>query len=200
MFVSLLKLASTRDPYAQHQLLWTCFLRTSDRPFQFRVIEHSAGSTFIKALADQPPRANLQVGVVACTLVALDAFVVGTTVAFGLTASPTTTLRNRIAGLREPEQQLQWLQRKVLGAASVRDVRVVSSGGVSFVRRGRAGTFGQTQFSGSLVVTDAAAFTALLRAGIGRHKGLGSGMLDVFADLPSRAAVGDLAPGRVSVG
>jgi CRISPR system Cascade subunit CasE len=87
--------------------------------------------------------------------------------------------RKRLGLQREPEQ-LQWLQRQAerLGLGDI-EASISQSERLSFRRRDTRVTLASAQFDGRAVIADPAALVAGLRAGIGRAKSFGHGLVSL---------------------
>lgn len=114
----------------------------------------------------------------------------GSTLKFLLHANPTFDAvidgRRRRTGIREPARQIEWLARK-LGSCGA---RLATDGQMPLValgesweqkthRRGERLTHRGVAYRGALVVDDPDAFRTALRAGVGRGRAYGFGLLSV---------------------
>lgn len=104
------------------------------------------------------------------------------TLRFRLKANPTVTKQGKRHGLKEVEEQLEWLSRQgqkggfsVLGAMVAQSERVKMhkhSGGVPIVVQ-------SVLYEGHLKITDLETFKQTLETGLGHAKALGFGLLSV---------------------
>ena len=171
----------SRDTYEQHQAVWKLFPNTPDRKRDhlFRVEEHtSKGCELLLQSATKPTsceQAQVLMTKEFAPTVALDS-----SYKFKLLAYPTKCLSKskKVIELKEPDEQVEWLQRKLTGAnvqVTAMDTLLARSK-ISFNSR-------FVLFEGILHVLDVAAIEHALVMGIGRKKHAGAGLLSL-ARLP----------------
>jgi CRISPR system Cascade subunit CasE len=105
---------------------------------------------------------------------------VGRRLLFRLRANPTVKRDGRRLGLIDEDAQRTWLRRKAeTGGFTPVGFRVTDEGVVRMTRDGGKLSFLSVLYEGLLEVTDTAAFSEALTAGVGPAKGLGFGLLSV---------------------
>jgi len=184
----------SKNPYQIHRALWRLFPNQSDaeREFLFRVEHAQPGRGSLLLLQSEMEPISAEVAnVVASKLVnyeiSHDALL-----RFRLRANPIKTIkderqrvnaRGEIKSCRVPlvheEEQLQWLERKLLGAASLQFAQAIKEAPLFFRKQDRGGKIQPICFEGVLTVTDPGRFQSLLTQGVGPAKGMGCGLLSV---------------------
>lgn len=189
-----LELSKRANPYDLHRKLWQLFVLPpgSDRPFQFRVEQVLGNTARVLMQSSVEP---LQEGDGIRVLRQKEfspAFVSGQRLRFRLKANPIKTIRDErgrtngkgeIKSCRVPlvkeEEQIEWLSRKLGGAATLREVVIHHRENIYFRKGGRPGKVVSVTFEGELCIDDSHAFSSLFSSGIGPAKGLGCGMLSL---------------------
>ncbi len=111
---------------------------------------------------------------------------------FWLTASPSRAVGchggNRIRGTRtaigDPREQIDWLTRRLDGAATLTDVQVTRPTKTTGRRGSQTVTLTSVTFNGLLEVTDPTALRRHVVAGIGPDKAYGHGLLIMRLQAP----------------
>ncbi len=104
---------------------------------------------------------------------------------FRLRANPTIKREGKRHALYDPQQRLEWLERKASqGGFRIRSVMLSGEERIRARKAGKPITLFAATFDGTLEVIDANVFRAVLELGIGSAKGFGMGLLSV-APLPS---------------
>jgi len=104
------------------------------------------------------------------------------TLRFRLKANPTVTRQGKRHGLKEVEEQLDWLQRQgQKGGFSVLGAMVAQSERVKMYKHagGNPIVVQAVLYEGHLKITDLEAFKEILESGLGHAKALGFGLLSV---------------------
>lgn len=183
-----------KDPYQLHRALWQLFPHRPDgqRDFLFRAEAGQAGRGLVvllqSARAPQPAKVATLVASKAIDL----ALPAGLCVNFRLRANPVKTIRDeqgRLNGrgeikscrvpLIDEEECLLWLVRKFADAARLQSARITKESPLLFHKKGQPGKIQTVCFEGTLEVTSAGVFTALLEKGIGPAKSMGCGLLSL---------------------
>lgn len=162
------------------------------RPFLFRAIAAVEGMTLVRMAATAEPRDSPEARLVNVTRIEPTSFYSNQQLCFSLLAAPTRCLtarrrgeRSRILPICHKEQQLVWLRSRLGNAAEPLSAAVADAATVRFTKRGVPGSFLQVEFHGRLAVRDVDEFMRMLKAGIGRQKAFGLGLLDVFSGYPA---------------
>lgn len=95
---------------------------------------------------------------------------------FTITVNPTRTANGRRYGIKDPKEQLDWLNARIPGAKLVSG-RVAASRSSNFTRQKKTVSLLIARLEGELVITDAEAFEEGMATGIGRAKAYGCGLL-----------------------
>lgn len=184
-----------RDPYQQHRALWQLFPDRPDsqRDFLFRVEDRQPGrgATVLLQSAQRPEKAP--VARVLATKAMPEALPDSARLRFCLRANPVKTIRDeqrldrrgqpkrvRVPLIRE-EDQLNWLNRKLTGAAVLEAAQVMTEQPLYFRKDSMHGKIQPVRFEGLLTVADPQSLLALLSQGIGPGKAMGCGLLSLAA-------------------
>lgn len=186
-------------PYEWHQVLWHLFTVPAGgpRPFLFRIEQQVPGGTQVLLQSDRAPTTSATARGARVRLLATRTFEPkmssGQRLRFRLTANPIKTIRDeggrtddkgdikqcRVPLLKE-EEQLDWLARKLGGAAQLDEALIQSRQAVHFrASAGKVGKIMAVTFDGALNVRDGEQLNALLATGIGPAKSLGCGLLSL---------------------
>lgn len=186
---------TVRDPYQWHKALWSLFPDHPDarREFLFRV-EHSVPGQPARVLLLAPwqPQGNHTAAVLA-TRDFQPSFVAGQHLRFRLVANPVRCIRDeggrvdkegRPKACRVPivqeSAQLDWLSRKLDGAATLESAIVAGQAPLHFRKKGSgAGKLVPVRYDGVLSVQSANRLIDFLRSGIGPAKAFGCGLLSL---------------------
>lgn len=186
---------TARDPYQWHRALWSLFPDRPDaqREFLFRV-EHSTPGQHAQLLlsASWQPQGN-PVATVLAMREFKPSFAPGQRLRFRLVANPVRCIRDergrvdkkgRAKACRVPivqeSAQLEWLARKLDGAASIETAVVAGQASLHFRKKGSgAGKLIPVQYDGVLSVRDADRLVDCLQNGIGPAKAFGCGLLSL---------------------
>jgi CRISPR system Cascade subunit CasE len=111
---------------------------------------------------------------------------------FHVVANPVKTIRDgegRLNKKGEPkscrvplikeDQQIAWLQRKLLGVAEIENVQAVARNPLYFRKKDVVGKIATVAFDGILRVDDPERMTSVLMTGIGPAKSFGCGLLSI---------------------
>lgn len=104
------------------------------------------------------------------------------TLRFRLKANPTVTKQGKRHGLKEVEEQLEWLVRQgQKGGFSVLGAMVAGSERVKMYKheKGSSIVVQSVLYEGHLKITDLETFKQILEAGLGHAKALGFGLLSI---------------------
>ena len=110
----------------------------------------------------------------------------GATLRFTVEATPSMTEtkngRKRVRTIRDPQQQLEWLRRKLATAgATMSDASIVNHQVIQFTKPdGLEVQFGASTYTGTLTVNDPTRLHATILNGIGRERAYGMGMLMIY--------------------
>lgn len=111
----------------------------------------------------------------------------GATIRFTIEAAPsmteTTNGCKRVRTIRDPRQQLEWLQRKLSAAgATVTEACIIAHQAIQFAKSSGSETvqFGATTYTGTLTISNPATLRNTILNGIGRERAYGMGMLMVY--------------------
>lgn len=197
MFLSKVELAPrwARNPYQWHRALWLLFpgRPNAERDFLFRVEGNVPGGGAVVLLQSVGAPVAAAEGVRVLASKSFEPmFTPGLVLRFHLVANPVKTIRDaqgrldrhgapkacRVPLIRE-EQQQEWLQRKLIGAAQLEQVEVAPRQPLYFRREGTAGKIVPVAFDGVLVVRDPQQLRALLLGGLGPAKSFGCGLLSL---------------------
>jgi len=187
--------ARPASPYEWHQLLWQLFDAPpgSPRPFLFRVEASAPGRADILLQSDQPPAGSNGPVRVVCSRCFDPMFTPNQPLRFRLCANPIKSIhdaqgrtngKGEIKQCRVPlineEEQIEWLARKLDGAARLDEAIIQARQALHFRQPGKgAGKIVAVTFDGALTVRDGERLRALLREGIGPAKGFGCGLLSL---------------------
>ncbi len=189
--------AKSQNPYNWHDCLWQLFPHNPDakRDFLFRV-EHSAVGHGAQILMQSQREPN-PVAVDAKLLAKRDYPLVlmsGQALRFILVANPVKTFKDQerkrlnkkgeIRSCRVPllkeEQQREWLERKLLGAATLETITVRQNLPLYFRKKEKPpGKIVPVTFEGVLIVDEPVQIKALIVNGIGPARAFGCGLLSV---------------------
>lgn len=168
---------NVHDSYEQHQAIWSLFQNVPERKRDhlFRV-EH-ADKQQIKVLlqSSTAPKTSKQATVLASkefsANITQDGFY-----KFKLLAYPTKCLSqgNKVIELKEANEQVQWLQRKLVGA----NVTVTAMED-KLVRNKQSFNSRFVCFEGILQITDCEQIERAMVMGVGRKKHSGAGLLSL---------------------
>lgn len=171
------------NPYAVYQALAPMYVHPR---YQIREGASNGGKDQIVILSDQLPEQDEWLQMSARLQTPIDVeiqeypnpFLTGKMYEFDLVANPTwhSTAGKRL-GITNPEQQIEWLRRKLEPAARLLRVQVKASYPISMPHKGSKITLAIAHFTGIMQVTDPDAAYTLLRNGIGRAKSMGCGLL-----------------------
>lgn len=181
------------DSYAWHKRAWDCFpgRPEAERDFLTRLNDTGRGLQLLILSADIPVRPDWCPADSWRTKEVADTFLGHPRYRFSLLANPTRKLSaprgedgRRRGGKRIPisnrEDLLAWLERKggQHGFSVVpTEIRTIPRPRQYFIKAGKAGLHASTEFTGTLSVTDAAAFHEAFTNGIGSAKAFGFGLL-----------------------
>lgn len=189
-----LELPKRVNPYDLHRQLWQLFKLPpgSPRPFQFRVEQLKNNQARVLMQSSIPTEREVEGATVQRQKAFAPVFSNGQRLRFRLKANPVKTIKDengRVNGkgetkscrvpLIQEEQQLQWLARKLEGAAMLGEVVIRSRENIYFRKGKHPGKVVAVIFEGVLQVQNKEAFAELLTMGIGPAKGLGCGMLSL---------------------
>lgn len=189
-----LELPKRANPYDLHRQLWKFFELPpgSPRPFQFRVEQLKGNQAKVLMQSSIPTEREVEGARVQRQKPFAPVFSTGQRLRFRLKANPIKTIkdekgrvnsRGKTKSCRVPliqeEQQLEWLTRKLDGAATIGEVIIRSRENIYFRKGKRAGKVVAVTFEGMLQVQDQGTFAEILAMGIGPAKGLGCGMLSL---------------------
>lgn len=111
----------------------------------------------------------------------------GATLRFTIEATPsmteTTNGCKRVRTIRDPRQQLEWLQRKLSAAgATVTEACIIAHQAIQFAKSSGSETvqFGATTYTGTLTISNPDTLRNTILNGIGRERAYGMGMLMVY--------------------
>ena len=188
----------SQNAYNWHDCLWQLFPHQPDakRDFLFRV-EHTAVGQGSQILMQSQREPN-PIAVGAKLLAKRDyplALKSGQVLRFILVANPVKTMKDqedpprknkkgevktcRVPLLKE-EQQREWLERKLLGAARLESITVQPNLPLYFRKKDHPpGKIVPVTFEGVLIVDQSTQLEALIINGIGPAKGFGCGLLSV---------------------
>lgn len=168
---------NVHDSYEQHQAIWSLFPHVPERKRDhlFRVEQADNQQVKILLQSSTTPQTSEQAIVLASkefnAHIARDGFY-----KFKLLAYPTKCLSQgkKVIEIKEPEEQVQWLQRKLSGA----NVTVTAMEN-SLVRSKKSFNSRFVCFEGILQVIDNEQIKRVLVMGIGRKKHAGAGLLSL---------------------
>lgn len=187
--------STARDPYQWHKALWSLFPDRPDarREFLFRV-EHSAPGQPARLLLLAPwqPQSN-HAATVFATREFEPAFTIGQRLRFRLVANPVRCIRDeggRVDKAGRPKAcrvpivqeaaQLDWLARKLDGAAALESVIIAGQAALRFRKKNSgAGKLVPVRYDGVLDVQSTGRLVDCLRSGIGPAKAFGCGLLSL---------------------
>ncbi|AUX73621.1 type I-E CRISPR-associated protein Cas6/Cse3/CasE [Erwinia pyrifoliae] len=183
-----------KDPYQMHRALWQLFPdRPSDRrDFLFRVETRHAGSgQRVLLQSPQLPQNCAAAKVLASKVMHLN-LSPGQRLHFRLRANPVKTIKDKrgrlnsrgeVKSCRVPliddNQLMQWLVRKLEGAAVLNSASVSKEPALCFNKQAVAGKIQPVCFEGILQVTSETHFYQCMADGIGPAKSMGCGMLSI---------------------
>lgn len=180
----------SRNPYSLHQALWSLFPDRPDesRSFLFHVQSNKPGkaASLLMLSRHQPTvKSNSSQIVRGPKDLTPLRIIADQKYRFLLTANPAKVIRDRddvSRKLRVPlireEQQLDWLSRKLDGAASLETTITRTNPPIYFQKPGHgAGKVVTVTFEGVLKVTTPAELVKRMTEGIGPAKGFGCGLL-----------------------
>jgi len=98
---------------------------------------------------------------------------------FRIDAAPCLRNDGKARTITNPDEQLEWLTRKLSGACTIHEGAVVSSKFVVARRAGSEVRFPKARFEGVLSIDDGPLFQGIVAAGIGRHRAWGCGLLSL---------------------
>lgn len=162
------------DDYELHQYLWCYFPqcnRASKRPFLYRVFDKT-----LSMLSSERP---------SCPAVQIDDQIeTGRTYQFNVLASPLKgSYRDKETGQRRKrgawetkDEQMAWLQRRIVGA-TIPFCKVEQKPKRVFSVNGHRAVQPEAEFKGALFVHDRAAFLRSIAQGIGGRGAWGHGLL-----------------------
>jgi CRISPR system Cascade subunit CasE len=184
-----------RDPYQWHKALWSLFpdRPSAQREFLFRVERSVPGqpAQFLLSAPWQP--LTSPAATVLATREFIPRFVAGQRLRFRLIANPVRCIRDengrtdrkgrpkvcRVPIVREPAQ-LEWLLRKLEGAAMLEAASVAGQAPLHFRKKGSgAGKLIPVRYDGILSVRSADRLMDCLQRGIGPAKAFGCGLLSL---------------------
>lgn len=165
------------DSYEQHQAVWKLFPDTPNRKRDhlYRVEERNGRNCTLLLQSATKPVSAKEAKVLASKEFAPN-LIRGSYYKFKLVAYPTKCLSQgkKVVELKEPGQQVEWLQRKLTGA----NVQVTAMDNV-LVRSKKSYNSRFVTFEGILQVKDAESIQKALIMGIGRKKHAGAGLLSL---------------------
>ncbi|WP_338803863.1 type I-E CRISPR-associated protein Cas6/Cse3/CasE [Xenorhabdus griffiniae] len=183
-----------KDPYQLHRALWQLFPnRPNDtRDFLFRIEAQHFGRGAEALLQSALAPSSAQAAQVIVNKPIQWSIPNGAKLRFKLRANPVKTIKDgeqrrdrngRVKCCRVPliheEEQLQWLSRKLAGAALLSTVWVTPESPIYFCKDDIKGKIQPISFEGQLIVQEGDVFTSLLRQGIGPAKAMGCGLLSL---------------------
>ena len=168
---------NTKDTYEQHQAIWTLFANVPNRKRDhlFRVEMADGKSCKVLLQSSTEPKSSEQTKILAskafATEITADGFY-----KFKLLAYPSKCLSQgkKVIEIKDPDEQVQWLQRKLSGA----NVTVTAMED-QLVRSKKSYTSRFVCFEGILQITDKKQIERALIMGIGRKKHAGAGLLSL---------------------
>ncbi len=174
------------NPYEIHRELWKVFpgMPLAQRPFLFRWTKGKRGDPLrVLMLSSVEPDG---IGLFAAFALLRKrefnpCFRQGQTLRFMLRANPVKCLsgeRCRVPLIKE-EEQVEWLKRKLSGAAEPLDAQPVAKDIMYFRKKGMVGKIIAVTYTGILQVKSPEGFMGLIHNGIGPAKSFGCGMLTV---------------------
>ncbi len=183
-----------KDPYQLHRALWQLFpYRPEDpRDFLFRVEDRhfGRGGAVLLQSAQQPSSAAVA-QIIACKAFQFTAMS-GSQLRFKIRANPIKTIKdekqrltskNKAKSCRVPliteDQQLQWLSRKLMGAAFLETAMVIPEPPIYFQKNDISGKIQPVVFEGIMQVQDGEALKQLVGKGVGPGKAMGCGLLSL---------------------
>lgn len=173
--------SSVRDVYAAHKATWQVMGQSPDQTRHFHhdcnfLPSREGALITIRARPDHLPLESTPVKI---------AYEAGITLNFALSACASTRLTgaNREVPCLSRDQLVDWLDRHALrhGFQVDHPLLAVDTQALPVVKPGHPAFFlNKAFYSGNLTVIDNALFSKALTEGIGRHKGLGFGMLKII--------------------
>jgi CRISPR system Cascade subunit CasE len=182
------------NPYDLHRKLWQLYdlAAGSKRPFQFRVEQVKSHTAKVLMQSAIRPLQDVQGIRILRSKTFSPAFQTGQRLHFRLTANPVKTIKDEKGRknthgdtktcrvpLIDEAQQVEWLSRKLGGAARLGAAIVRDRQDIFFLKKGHTGKVVTVTFEGELLVDDQVAFTEMFTAGIGPAKSFGCGMLSL---------------------
>ncbi|MCD8521890.1 MAG: type I-E CRISPR-associated protein Cas6/Cse3/CasE [Saccharospirillaceae bacterium] len=183
-----------KDPYQLHRAIWQLFPGRPDdrRDFLFRVEDLQPGRGAAVLLQSQQAPVSAEVANVLASKEYSLLLTQGARLRFRLRCNPVKSIKDQrerlnakggVKSCRVPliheEEQLQWLVRKLDGAAQLETARVVEEQPLYFRKSDMGGKIKPVCFEGILVVSDAEQLKELIGQGIGPAKAMGCGMLSI---------------------
>lgn len=101
----------------------------------------------------------------------------GTTFVFNIAANPSVKKNQKRTTILDSQEQANWITRKIASGATLTNLLINNSCAMQFQRKGKKITLNKTLFTGSLTVTNEAAFKHMLLNGLGPSKAYGCGLL-----------------------
>ncbi|MBC8951111.1 MULTISPECIES: type I-E CRISPR-associated protein Cas6/Cse3/CasE [Xenorhabdus] len=183
-----------KDPYQLHRALWQLFPhRPNDaRDFLFRIEAQHFGRGAEALLQSVQAPSSAQAAQVIVSKPIQWSIPNGAKLRFKLRANPIKTIKDgeqrrdrngKIKGCRVPliheEEQLQWLSRKLAGAALLSTAWVTPESPIYFYKDDIRGKIQPICFEGQIIVQENESFITLLSQGIGPAKAMGCGLLSL---------------------
>ncbi|PHM71863.1 type I-E CRISPR-associated protein Cas6/Cse3/CasE [Xenorhabdus kozodoii] len=183
-----------KDPYQLHRALWQLFPHRPDdaRDFLFRIERKNLGRGAEALLQSAQAPLSAEVAQVIVSKPIQWRIPTGASLRFKLRANPVKTIKDgeqrrdrngKIKCCRVPliheEEQLQWLSRKLAGAALLSTAWATPESPIYFCKDDIRGKIQPICFEGQLIVQESDAFIALLNKGIGPAKAMGCGLLSL---------------------
>jgi CRISPR system Cascade subunit CasE len=182
-----------RDSYAWHKRVWEAFpgQPAAERNFLTRLDDTGHGFRLLILSKDPPTRPDWCPSDHWLSKTVATSFFEHSAYQFSLLANPTKKLvvrdakgikkkNGRRIALSKREDLIDWLQRKGTQhgfTVDLSSLKTVPRPRQQFVKKGKSGTHTATEFTGTLNVTDSAAFQQAAIHGIGSAKAFGFGML-----------------------
>lgn len=172
-------LAPYQTPYELHQWLWGYFEGDRDeRPFLFRADE--VGEEWLVHVR-MPESVDMTLKAEPVTYSVTE----GARYRFSLKAVPVRRQRHKVVEVLTDEAAVPWLEQRaeVAGFRILQLEDVLSQPLVFHGKKRRRITLNDTLFEGVLEVLDTEKFEETLTRGLGKHKGFGFGMLQLFDEV-----------------
>lgn len=196
MYLSRLLLTGEQlhNPYEIHRTLWLAFPDAAEqsRDFLFRVEQHTSRQVQVLVQSQRQPVANIEnARLLASKALELN-LLEGSQLRFMLMANPVKTIadeqgrldsKGEVKKCRVPlikeDEQVPWLQRKLVDAALISLVEVEKQLPLHFRKGNKPGKIQPYTFKGVMQVVNPSLLITLLQQGIGPAKAFGCGLLSL---------------------